>query len=449
VKWSPTPYQRRAVRHLLAEPAAGLMLKPGYRKTSCVLRAFKTMLTTQTVDRMLVMAPLSVASTVWQEETAKWDFSAGMRVELLHGPKKEQALARPAEIQVINYEGLAWLDRQRGYQWPQMLVADESTKIKSTKTQRFNTLRPHLRAAHRRVALTGSPSTNGLIDLFGQLYFLDLGERLHPYITRFRNEFFTQIDMHKWVPHPDAEERIAERIGDICFTLRKGEELKLPALNEVRRPVKLPTKASAQYAQLEALFLTQLEEGVVTAANAAVKSGKLRQLCGGAIYVDAGEKEWGLVHDAKLEALGDLLEELGAPAIVVYEFNHERERIEDYFGDGSWAVDRVAGTPKQRKAAIFKWNMGALDILLCHPAAAGHGINLQDGGENVVFYSPTWNLEHHEQTIGRLHRSGQKNPVTAYTLVCQNTIEERVVSAREAKARSQGELLDYIRKWRR
>ena len=449
MKWTPAPYQRRAVRHLLAQPAAGLFLRPGLRKTSCVLRAFKTLHDQGVVDRMLVMAPLSVAATVWPAETAKWDFSEGMRVEMLHGPKKDEALKRPAEIQVINYEGLAWLDRQRGYRWPQMLVADESTRLKNPRTQRFGCLKPRLRAADRRVALTGTPNPNALTDLFGQLYFLDLGERLHPFITRFRNEFYTQSGPYDWIPHPDAESRIAERIKDICFHLSHTEILKLPKLIEVERPVQLPAGAKRKYAELEALFFTELRKGVVTAANAAVKSGKLRQVCGGAVYLDGTEHEWDEVHDAKLEALGDLLEEIAAPTIVAYEFDHERQRLEHCFGDGSWRVGRVTGTPSKRAETIRAWNARELDLLLCHPASAGHGINLQEGGQHLVFFSPTWNLEHHEQMIGRLHRSGQTGSVVVHTLVIQDSIEERVVAARKAKAATQKQLLDYIRKGQR
>lgn len=446
MKWTPEPYQRRAVRHLLANPAAGLLLEPGLGKTSCVLRAFKTLLDQGAAKRMLVMAPLSVASTVWPAEVRKWDFAADLRVEVLHGPRKTEALQREAEVYVVNYDGLAWLDRQR-WRWPEVLVADESTRLKNTRTQRFGYLKRRLADASRRVALTGTPSTNGLMDLFGQLYFLDMGTRLHPYITRFRNEFFTEIQPHEWLPHPDAETRIADRIGDICLYMSQREYLNLPARVERVREVILPVAARRRYAELEALFFLALDEGEVTAANAAVKSGKLRQLCGGAVYLDGREREWAAVHDAKTEALLDLLEEIGAPTFVLYEFDHERARIEEALRH--LRVARVAGTPRKRAEAIDAWNAGALDVLLAHPASAGHGINLQQGGHHVVFFAPTWNLEHYEQAMDRIYRKGQRRKVFVHTLVVKDTIEEAVMAALGAKDRTQRKLLERIRARRR
>lgn len=447
MKWTPHPYQRRMVRWILERPAAGLFAKPGSGKTSVVLRAFRTLHDQGIADRMLVLAPLSVAHAVWPEQVARWDFCAGMRVEVLHGPRKDEALRRPAEIQVVNYEGLPWLAKQRGFRWPKILVMDESTKLKHHGTKRFRTLREHLSRFDRRIALTGTPAPNGLMDLFGQLYCLDLGRRLHPYITRFRGEFFSEIAPHEYLPHPDAEERIRDRIGDICCYVDPNEYLQLPPLVETRVSVLLPAKAQRAYASLEATFVAELEEGEVTAANAAVLSGKLRQVAGGAVYGDGGD--WHEIHDAKVEALLDRVEEGGEPCVVAYAFDHERERLAAAFEREGWAWAHLAGSPRKRTEAVRAWNAGELDVLMGHPEAIGRGLNLQDGGRRLIWFAPTWNLEHHEQTVDRLWRQGQTKRTFVDVLVAEGTVEEAVLGALAAKDRTQRGLLEHLRAWGR
>lgn len=449
MKWEPRSYQDQSVRWILENPGCGLFQDPGAGKTSSVLRAFVSLQKVDVVDRMLVLAPLSVCS-VWEEEAAKWDFSQHLRIVVLHGAKKHELLDEPADVQVMNYEGLRWLHTQRRYVWPEMLVADESTKLKHGNTARFGYLRGRLASFDRRVILTGTPSPNGLMDLWGQLYVVDGGERLHPFITRFRNEFFTQVGpYHDWVPHPDAEERIRERIADVCLHIDLKDHLDLPPLMESRVPVVLPAKALAVYKQLEEIFFTALDKGEVTVQNAGVLAGKLRQVAGGAVYVDGQEREWDEVHDAKITALLDRIETADESTFVLYEYDHERERLEEALEDAGYAFETLHGTRARRKKIVDMWNRESLDVLLGHPGAAGHGLNLQAGGRRVLWFGPTWNLEHHIQAIGRLYRQGQKQSVFVDTLVAKGTIDELILRMQQGKAKTQRDLLEGLKAWRK
>lgn len=448
MKFTPHPYQKRMIRWLLERPEAGLFSRPGSGKTVCVLRALTTLLKARAVDRALVLAPLSVVHTVWPEERKKWDFAQGLRMEILHGPRKTEALRRKADLYVMNYEGLSWLSKQR-WQWPQMLVNDESVRLKSARTQRFALLREHLRDFHRRVILSGQPSPNGLMDLWSQLYALDLGKRLEPYIGRFRYQYFTEVGPHDWMPKPDAESRIAKVIGDICLYLDPSEYLQLPPLVHSRIPVQLPAKAAQVYASLEAAFFAQLDKGDVTAANAGVRSNKLRQVTGGAAYLDNTEHEWEEVHSAKVDALMGRLEDSGEPTLVAYEFNHERERIVEALDSAGYAWKRLAGTAKQRREAVQLWNNNELDVLLGHPGAMGHGVNLQAGGRRFIWFNPTWNYDHYDQAMARIHRQGQKHRVFVDTLVVEDSIEEAVLGALAQKGSSQARLFGALQNWRR
>lgn len=445
--WQPHDYQKDGVRWLLQKPEAALFWRPGLGKSAVTLRALVTLLKTRTVDRCLVLAPLSVAHAVWPAEARKWSFAEGLRVEVLHGPRKGEALRRPAEVQVMNYEGLPWLCQQARYRWPRMLVLDELTKVKHPRTQRFRLLRGQLGRFHRRVGLTGTPAPNGLMDLFGEIYALDLGQRLGAWITRFRMAYFTEVAPHEYLPHPDAEERIREKLRDLAHHV-DDRALRLPRLVETRVPVQLPEKARRTYAQLEATFLAQLEEGTVTAANAGVLAGKLRQVAGGAVYGE-GERSWHAVHEAKVEALLDRLEESGEPTLVAYAYDHERERIAHALDAAGIAWAHLGGAAGRRRRAIEAWNAGALRVLLGHPQTFGHGLNLQAGGRRFVWFGPTWDLEHHIQAVDRLHRQGQKRRVFVDTLVAEDTIEEVVLRALAGKARTQAELLAHLTRWRK
>lgn len=440
IPWEPHSYQRKCVKHLLAHPGAGLLLDPGLGKTSIVLQAI-TMLLGDVIDAALVIAPLRVCTEVWPVEARKWEQFAHLSVGVLHGSKKDRVLREEHDLYVINPEGLFWLERQRGWDWPQMLVVDESTKFKNTRSQRFKALRGKLNHFDRRVILTGTPIPNGLLDLYGQVFLLDGGKRLGDSYYRYRNRYFTETGWmgREWKAKPDALEDVQEVIGDICIRMEAEDYLDMPdqIVEEVIIP--LPKKAMGTYATLEAAFYAELEGGSVTVANAATLSTKLRQIVGGAVYTD--EDAWVSAHTAKLDACADLVEEIGAPTIIAYEYDHERERLLDLFPDS--AV--LAGGKRHTRETIAAWNAGELPVLLCHPASAGHGLNLQAGGHHLIWYSVPWNLEHYDQMNARLWRQGQEHPVFVYHLIGKDTIDERVSQVLQGKDRTQRALLEGLK----
>ena len=447
--WKPRPYMKRTVKYMLANPAAGALLDPGLCKTSITLQAFTSLKRAGVVDRMLVLAPLQVALNVWAQEAQKWDQFKHLKVAVLHGPRKLEALKSKADVYVINYEGLPWLDRQR-WRTPEMLVCDESTKVKNLckqGNQRGKILKPRLKKFHRRYILTGTPMPNGLLDLFGQLYVLDLGERLGAYISPYRSEYFIQggFNGFEWNPLPDAEERIYKKIGDICLRMSAEEYLDLPELTKTIVPFTLGKKAKSQYDQLAKEFFLQLESGEVDAVNAGVLSMKLRQVINGAVYTE--DRKVAKVHDDKLTVVKDLVEEIGQPTIIAYEFRHDLERLLEIYPK---AGVLGGGVSKKRAAqTIEAWNAGALDQLLCHPAAAGHGLNLQAGGHHMIWFGMTWNLEHYQQLIARLWRMGQEQRVFIYHILAKGTLDEVVWGMLQKKDASQRSLLAQLRKWRK
>jgi SNF2 family DNA or RNA helicase len=446
VKWTPHPYQKRAVKHLLAEPAAGLFLDPGLGKTSVVLKAFEILRKQEVLDSMLVIAPLQVCLNVWQQEVVKWEFD--FNVEILHGPAKEDRLLQGADIFVINPEGLSWLARQKNWTLPKMLVVDESTKFKNTQTQRFKLLKKWLGDFHRRVLLTGTPMPKSLEDLFGQIYLLDYGQRLGAYITRYRTQYFIPDRFgHQWTPKPDSYERVLDQISDVCLHMAGEDYLELPDRIETKIEFDLPRQARKEYEQLEAAFFVKIEGETVDAVNAAALSTKLRQLVNGAVYV---EDCWVSSHDTKLDLLDDLIEGISEPMIVAYEFDHDRQRILDRYP----TAEVLGGkTPKKKaQALIEEWNEGGVPLMLLHPASAGHGINLQAGGHHICWFGLTWNLEYYDQTNARLWRQGQEKPVFVYHLMGRDTLDERVFSVLTAKSKRQDALLVALKKekaWRK
>jgi SNF2 family DNA or RNA helicase len=329
-----------------------------------------------------------------------------------------------------------------------MLIVDESVKLKNTTTRRFKSLRPMMPHFERRMILTGRPMPNGLEDLFGQIYILDLGERLGQYVTHFRNRYFVPTNYFgphaaKWAPHPDAEERITAKIGDICLRMEADDYLELPPFQYTGHGVQLPKKVREKYDEFEQHFIVQLDEGEVTAANAAVLSGKLRQIANGFLYT--GKTSWADLHDEKMTKLADIVDEAGR-AIVFYEFVHDMMRIEKKFKKD---VTLLKGTKKQIDRAIDKWNAGDARILLAHPASSAHGLNLQFGGNHLIWFGPTWNLDHYEQGNMRLRRPGQEAArVFVHNIIAEGTMDEGVIMALTAKAKTQSAVLKAIKKWR-
>ena len=455
MKFAPHSYQRRGATFLVQNAEAALFYDPGLGKTAVVLTALNALRGAGAVRKALVVAPLRVAYLVWSQigELGKWDDFRGLSVALLHGPRKAEALAQDADLYVINYDGLAWLTEngrladllKRGVD---VLVLDELSKVKHPKTQRFRALKPWLGRFKRRIGLTGTPVSNGLLDLFGQCYCLDLGRALGRFITHYRQAYFvpTGFGNYTWVPQRDAEARIFAAIAPLAQSLRATDALDLPELVERDVFVELPTEARRVYAELERELLTVIDDVTVTAANRAVALGKCRQVCGGALY-HGDERAWLDVHAAKLEALTDLVDELqGAPLIVAYEYQHELARLRATFGARTPALGGGVSM-RDTTAAINAWNAGEVPILLAHPAAAGHGLNLQRGGSHVCWFTLTYDLELYDQLIRRIWRQGSVAPrVIVHRLLARGTVDGVVRDVLARKRGGQDALFDALRR---
>lgn len=450
------------MRALVSKPAFGLFLDPGLGKTSIVLAAFTLLRRAGVARRMLVVAPLRVARAVWPVEAAKWADFADLRVVVVHGKDARERLARlqeDADVYVINPEGLVWLEglsRRAWKFWPEMLVVDESTRLKHTRRKRFSALRKLLPRFRRRYVLTGTPAPNGLLDLFGQVLLLDCGKTFGPYITSFRREFFTPTGFkgYRWVPQPDAEERIFRKLRPLVMRLSADDYLDLPKLVETDVRVDLSAEARRTYDRFAEDLVVHLREGRVTAANGGAATSKLRQLAGGNVYLD-GSEEWArgrrrkaraeVVHTAKLDALEELVGELnGQPALVAFEFRHERDAIRARLGKDLPSIDGET-SPAATVEAIEAWNHDALPVLLVQPQAAAFGLNLQAGGHGVVFYALGWNLEYHDQLVRRLYRMGRQRPVFVYRLIAAGTIDRTVARVLAGKDHTQRRLLHALR----
>lgn len=466
----PHDYQKRAVLWLVRHAEAALLLDPGLGKTAISLLAFLALRKKKLVGKMLVVAPLRPAALVWTKnpggELAKWSDFGDLTVSLVHGSEKKRiaALAVDADIYVINYEGLSWLCTKVG-KWAPMdellkkgvnvLCFDELSKMKHSQTKRFKVMKPWLRFFKRRWGLTGSPVANGMLDLFGQIYALDMGRRLGRYITHYRFNYFnaTGYGGYTWVIQEGAEKKIYAKLSDLALSMRAEDHLDLPELVERNLYVDLPTKARRIYKEMEDELLAWLDSGEVTAANAAVASGKCRQIASGGIYVEdvlSPTKKRGVeeIHDAKVEALADLVDELqGAPLLVAYEFHHDLARIRRKLGK----VPAIEGgmSMKTTAALTHEWNAGKLPVLCGQPGAMAHGINLQACGHHIAWFSLTWNYELYDQFIRRVYRQGQRNRVMVYRLLARETVDEAVLKALTSKERGQNTLLEALKTMRR
>jgi len=456
--WRPHGYQKKAIKFMVQQGAAGLFLSPGLGKTSTTLAAFKVLRKTKLVRRALVIAPLRPATSVWPGEVARWDDFHDITLRVLHGPQKADLLASgelTGGVDVINFEGLSWLfDAVKGQDWPwQMLVIDESTRIKNPQTLRFKLLKPHLNKFRRRYILTGTPAPNGLLDLFGQVYALDQGAALGRYVTHYRMSFFnsTGYGGYTWVPKPDAEERIYKALRPLVLRMSAEDYLHLPPLINNTITVELPPEARKAYDQMEDLLITELKEGTLTAANAAATFGKCRQIANGGAYlgtpegeVPSGKAKWAHIHDAKLEAVQELVEELsGKPALIAYEFKHDLERLQKVFPEAEYLGGGV--TAKKQREVEAAWNGGRLQVLLAQPQSVAHGLNLQGVGAAVVFHSLSPNLEDTEQLVRRVWRQGQKERVVVHWIVAKDTVDEAIRGMLNKKDRTQQKLLNALK----
>lgn len=444
-KFVPHDYQRYCINRLLTDDALGLFLDLGLGKTVITLTAVNDLKYNRfAVSRTLVIAPKKVAEATWGNEAAKWQHLKHMRIITVLGTAQQRikSLNSPGDVWVINRDNVAWLVEYYRNAWPfDMVVLDELSSFKNHQAKRFKVLtwvRPHIK---RIVGLTGTPAPNGLLDLWAQVNLLDQGHRLERNITGYRTKYFEKnYNGHGYTAKPGADEVIQRKIADLCISMKAEDYIELPdsIMNVI--PVVLDAKAQKQYNQLEKELLLEIDDGTeITATSAAVLSGKLLQLCNGALYDE--NRQVFEIHDNKVEAFMELVEQLnGKSALVFYSFQHDLTRIKKALEKTSLRI-RELKTPQDQ----LDWNAGKVDILLAHPASAAYGLNLQDGGNHVVWFGLNWSLELYQQANGRLHRQGQKQKVILHHLVVQGGADEDVMKALEGKAATQDKLLDALK----
>lgn len=442
--WIPKGYQKRAIKFCIRQGAAGLFLDPGLGKSSVMLATIKLLLKQKLIRSVLIAAPLRVCYSVWPEEIKKWSDFNELRCEVLHGAIKNLAVKKEADIYLINPEGLEWLSTQKLD--CDMLVVDESTLFKHPNTKRFKLLKAMLPKFRRRYILTGTPAPNGYMDLFGQVFILDLGNALGRFITHYRMKFFYQTGYggYEWKLIPGKDREIERVLKPLVLRMEAADYLDLPELiyNSVKVP--LPPAAGRVYKDVEEDFIAMLNaEDKLVISNAASASSKCRQIANGAVYMD--DHSWREVHSAKLDALRDLVEEAsGQPVLVVYEFQHDLERLLAAFGENTPYIGGGV-TPKRSSEIQEAWNRGELPLLFGHPRSMGHGLNLQKGGHILVWFTPTWDLELYEQTNRRLHRQGTEHAVIVHHLIAEGTVDEIVMKTLEGKDKTQRQLLEALK----
>ena len=439
---------QRAVEHLTSHRSGGLALDPGLGKTSITLEAFRLLQQSGQARTMLVIAPLRVCRMVWRQEGAKWDQFRHLRFSLLHGAKKAERLKDDADIWLVNPEGIAWLCKLFfGRPLPfDVVCIDELTKFKNAQSDRSKALRPRLAKTPWRWGLTGSLAPNGYMDVFGQMLVLDDGAALGRYITHYRDQYF-QLGYNgfDYTLLPGAEQRIIARIAPYWLQMSADDYLQLPELVQDDRHIAMSAEARKTYEEMKKDMLAELPEGTVTAANAAAVYSKLAQMANGAVYVGSS-KQVAKVHNDKLDALEELVDELnGEPLLVAYEFQHDLARLRERFGDDLPYLGNGT-TPKQEAEWIAAWNRGEIKLFACHPASAGHGLNLQEGNAgHICWWSRTWDLELYDQFIRRVRRSGNtRQRIVNHILTMTGTIDELKAEALRDKDTTQVRLLQSL-----
>lgn len=452
--FKPHPYQARAIQHIIDNPACSLFLEMGLGKTVSTLTALDELMYNYgsvTPGTILVIGPKKVVESVWVQEAAKWDHLKHLKVIRITGDRKARlkALATKGHIYLISRDNVDWLVKHWGKKWPYKVVAlDELSSFKNPQSIRFRQLRKVRPLSTRVIGLTGTPSPNGLQDLWSQMYLLDRGERLEKTVGAFRDHYLKPLStdggyvVYKWGLKAGAEEKIHAAIADICISMKAEDYLDLPDRLDITEPVELDGPAVAMMRQLQMDLVLNLEEGDLVAETAASLSGKLTQMASGAVYstpVRGEPRTWIHIHDAKLDALAELLEAqeaTGDNTLVFYWHQHMLERLKARF---------PGARELKTEQDVADWNAGEIPLLLAHPASAGHGLNLQDGGSVIVWAELTWSLELYLQANARLHRQGQLKPVRVYHLVATGTIDEDIVAALAAKDVSQNKLMEAVK----
>lgn len=447
MKFKPYPYQDYAINHILDNNASGLFLDMGMGKTVSTLTSLDNLLWLGDVSKVLVIAPLRVAEDTWSTEVDKWDHLSHLKVSKILGKEKDRLMAinRQADIYVINRENVEWLVELLYNKWPfDMVVIDELSSFKSAKSKRFRALKKVRPYFKRIVGLTGTPAPNSLIDLWPQVYLLDGGQRLGKTITGYKQQYFSPDKMNGHIVYSyklreGSEEAIHNKISDLCISMMAKDYLDIPERIDNIININLPVKAKDMYKALEKDLVIALEENDIVASNAAVLANKLLQITNGAIYSE--DKSVIEIHDEKIKALLDIIESAnGKPVLVFYNFKHDCTRIQEQL-----IKSKLKSVVLDGSDDIKKWNDGKIPILLTHPASAGHGLNLQYGGNIIVWFGLTWSLELYQQANARLHRQGQKETVIIHHLIAKGTVDEDVVKALANKEVNQDVLLEAVR----
>ena len=433
-------YQKSCVEFIKHHKKCGLFLDMGLGKTTTTLTAAADMIRAKEVSNVLVIAPLRVANTVWHKEAASWEHLKDLDVCVCTGTPKQRkdALSSDADIHVINRENVQWMVANVPWKW-NMVIIDESSSFKSYKSGRFKSLRRVIDRIDSMVLLTGTPSPNGLMDLWPQLFLIDKGERLGKSITNYRQRFFYQTGYggYTYEPREGAAEQIKRLIKDVCITMTAEDYLELPDKVVVDEVIELPSDAMRQYKELKKEFILQLEDGLnIETPSAAAQVNKLLQLCNGAVYDEEGN--WHEIHDAKIKALKEIIEDNPTENLLVaYNFKSDLARLQAAFPD-------AVVLDKEGKA-LEEWNKGNIKMLLAHPASAGHGLNAQHGGSMIVWFGLNWSLELYQQFNARLHRQGQTKPVRIIRLAAKDCIDNSVLGVLRNKDATQDDLIQFLK----
>lgn len=428
-----------------------LVIKMGLGKTIISLKAIADlMFDSFEVEKTLVIGPLRVCTSVWPGEKGSWEHTEFLKMSIVTGTAKERALNMPADVYMINRENVRWLVEyleKRKIPWPfDVVVVDELSSFKNHQSQRWKALRkvrPHIK---RIIGLTGTPTSNGLMDLWAEVFLIDKGERLGRFIGRYREAYFRPAGLNPYTgvvfgyePLPGAEEKIYEKISDIAVSMKALDYLDMPQFIAVTQLVEMSRSEKKIYDEMRKELIVTVAGEEIDAANAASLSGKLLQMANGAVYGDGGNPVW--IHDRKLLMLEDLIEQAnGQNVLVAYWFRHDHDRIMEHLRGKGYRPRDIRGD-----ADIADWNSGKIQVGLISPASAGHGLNIQKGGHILIWFSLVWSLEMYQQTNARLWRQGQKDVVTAHHIVCRNTVDEDVLKALEQKDMTQQRLIAAVK----
>ena len=442
MKFMPHEYQKYAIEYIKSHPVTALFLDMGLGKTVTTLTAIRDLMYDAfEVKRVLVIAPLRVARDTWPDELRKWDHLKELTCSVVVGTvaERRRALQQDADIYIVNRENLVWLYENSRLDFD-MVVLDELSSFKNHQSKRFRAMKALRPKVKRIVGLTGTPSGNGLMDLWAEFRILDMGERLGRYISQYRNLYFKPdkrngMVVYSYKPLPGAEEAIYHQISDITVSMKATDYLEMPELVSVAKEVRLSETEKKRYDELKKSLVLELPGGEVTSANAASLTMKLSQMANGAIYTDG--KDVAAIHDRKLDALDDLVESAnGKPVLVAYWFKHDKDRIRE----------RMKARELRGPQDFADWNAGKIPVALIHPASAGHGLNLQQGGSILIWFGLTWSLELYQQTNARLWRQGQADEtVIIQHIVAKDTIDERILNVLKHKDGTQAALIEAVK----